>query len=267
VRAEAAAFMLPRPATSRGPTRSAPRQRRPLTDATCAASWTTACRHRHAGGAPLSDQERDDVVAYIKTFSRFFEGAAPEPLAFAGAPGESAEGIEEGARVYRELECFKCHGDAGRGDGPSAPTLTDDWDHPIRAADLTRGWNFNGGAEVEQIFARLRTGLDGTPMPSFSDAIDGGVITEAASASPNTCGADATGRRSAVIRVVRGGRLPIQPPTRGLGRNRAGVHPARPDVTAAPSRGGRPGACGHDGTSLAIPTDRPSASPDSAQEW
>jgi len=126
----------------------------------------------------LSAKERSDVVAYIKTFSRFFTGAPPTPLSFGNAPAESESALTEGEQVYRKLECFKCHGDAGRGDGQSAASLKDDWGHPIRAADLTQSWNFNGGASVEQIHARLRTGLDGTPMPSFSDAVDAKVITE-----------------------------------------------------------------------------------------
>ncbi len=126
----------------------------------------------------LSSGERDDVIGYIKSLSRFFDGTEPEPYDFGGAPGVSDEGIAEGARIYRELECFKCHGDAGRGDGPSAPTMTDDWDHPIRPADLTRPWAFNGGSEVGDIYRRLRTGLDGTPMPSFTDVIDAEIITE-----------------------------------------------------------------------------------------
>ena len=54
----------------------------------------------------------------------------------------------------------------------------DDWDQPIRAADLTESWTFNGGSTVEQIYTRLRTGLDGTPMPSFADVIDAQVITD-----------------------------------------------------------------------------------------
>jgi DMSO reductase family type II enzyme heme b subunit len=126
----------------------------------------------------LSKQERADVSAYLKTFSQFFKGAAPKPLVFGKAPGGSAAGVTEGRQVYRKLECFKCHGDAGLGDGPSASSLKDDWGRPSRAADLTESWNFNGGAAVEEIYARLRTGLDGTPMPSFSDAIDSKVITE-----------------------------------------------------------------------------------------
>jgi len=126
----------------------------------------------------LSDLERANVSAYLKTFSEFFKGAAPKPLVFAKAPGGREAGVTEGRQVFRKLECFKCHGDAGRGDGKSAPSLKDDWGRPIRAADLTKSWNFNGGSSVEQIYARLRTGLDGTPMPSFSDVIESKVITE-----------------------------------------------------------------------------------------
>lgn len=126
----------------------------------------------------LSPQERADVTTYIKTFSKFFSGAAPTPLDLGKAPSLSASALEEGGQVYRKLECFKCHGDAGRGDGQSASGQKDDWGHPIRVTDLTKSWNFTGGATVEEIYARLRTGLDGTPMPSFSDAIDAKVITE-----------------------------------------------------------------------------------------
>ena len=126
----------------------------------------------------LSEAERADVVAYLKSFSRFFARQAARPLQFGSAPG-GGDDAAAGRAVYRKLECFKCHGEAGRGDGPSAPTLTDDWDHPIRAADLTQRWAFRGGGTVEQIYARLRTGLDGTPMPSFTDAVDQKLITDA----------------------------------------------------------------------------------------
>src|SRR5690606_16336697 len=94
------------------------------------------------------------------------------------APHASEDAIEEGRRLFDQLECWKCHGRTGRGDGQSAPTQTDDNDMPIRPADLTQNWLFNGGGTVEDIFTRLRTGLDGTPMPSSSDLIAANVITE-----------------------------------------------------------------------------------------
>jgi DMSO reductase family type II enzyme heme b subunit len=130
----------------------------------------------------LTDRERRDVMAYIKTFSAFFADTSQRstPLQFGKAPGggTSAEGLRIGRQFYDSLACRKCHGDRGRGDGPSAPTLHDDADFPIFAADLTQNWRFRGGGAVEDIYHRLRTGIDGTPMPSFSDLIDQKILTE-----------------------------------------------------------------------------------------
>lgn len=127
----------------------------------------------------LSRSEREALVDYLKGFSRFFEFEdAPAPIDVSRAPPMSEEAIENGRRLYREIECWKCHGDAGRGDGASAPTQTDDAGHPIRPADLTENWMFNGGGSVEAIYTRLRTGLDGTPMPSFTDLVDAGIISD-----------------------------------------------------------------------------------------
>lgn len=126
----------------------------------------------------LSRQERENLVSYLKTFSRFFETDEPQVMEFGRAPSVTDERIAEGAEVYRRMECFRCHGDEGRGDGPSAPTMQDDEDFPIRPVDLTEPWYFNGGATAEDIYRRFRTGLDGTPMPSYSDALAAGLVTD-----------------------------------------------------------------------------------------
>ena len=127
----------------------------------------------------LSEGERDAVVGYLKTLSPFFgQGEAPRAMAFGDPPGESEAGLAEGRELYVKTECWKCHGRAGRGDGPSAPTQDDDSGFPIRPADLTENWHFNGGGTTEDIYRRLRTGLDGTPMPSFTDQIEAGLMTD-----------------------------------------------------------------------------------------
>jgi DMSO reductase family type II enzyme heme b subunit len=130
----------------------------------------------------LSDRQRRDVLAYIKTFSAFFSDTTqrPQPIKFGGAAsgGSSAAALKVGRQFYDSIGCRKCHGDQGRGDGPSAPTLKDDAGHPMFAADLHENWRFRGGGTVEDIYHRLRTGLDGTPMPSFSDLLDQKFLTD-----------------------------------------------------------------------------------------
>ncbi len=126
----------------------------------------------------LSSTEKQNLVSYLKTFSRFFETDTPDVIQFGRAPGVNDAVLAEGAEVYRALECFKCHGEAGRGDGESAPTQEDDNGFPIRPADLSQPWYFNGGGTVEDIYRRLRTGLDGTPMPSYSDALAANIVTD-----------------------------------------------------------------------------------------
>ncbi|HIF37711.1 MAG TPA: c-type cytochrome [Gemmatimonadetes bacterium] len=127
----------------------------------------------------LTEAEKQALVQYLKTFSRFFPlDENPVPLVLGSPTGVSEEVIAEGRGQYEAIECWKCHGDQGRGDGESAATLMDDTGFPIAAADLTENWFFNGGADVEDIYRALRTGLDGSPMPNFSDVLNAGVMTD-----------------------------------------------------------------------------------------
>ena len=121
----------------------------------------------------LSDQELSDLAYFITTFSPDFSKPenAPKSVELPSAPNATKESIELGKKLYEENGCVKCHGTFGRGDGPSAPTLMDDWGHAIRPADLAQSWTFRGGSSREDIFRSMSTGLNGTPMPGFVDAL------------------------------------------------------------------------------------------------
>ncbi len=118
----------------------------------------------------LTDEEILSVVEYVKTFSRRFERESPEPISIAAGPGSSPEAIARGAQLFggEQAECQKCHGEMGRGDGPSASDLTDDFGQPIVPADLTMPWLFRGGPSGDDVYMRIKTGLTGSPMPSYA---------------------------------------------------------------------------------------------------
>jgi len=117
----------------------------------------------------LSEKEISNLVYYIKTFSSDFSGpfGEVESLEMPDAPSITDETIARGRDIYVENQCFDCHGQRGLGNGKSAPTLTDQWNQPIRAADLSKRWTFRGGGSREDIYRTFTTGLDGSPMPSF----------------------------------------------------------------------------------------------------
>ena len=122
----------------------------------------------------LSEKEIQRVAAYIKTFSgQFARAKEPPALIKMGTPPKTTpESVARGKAIFQELECFKCHGDEGRGDGPSALELEDDWEYPIWPRNLTRKWEFRGGYQPEDIYRRVMGGVAGTPMPSFVDSLD-----------------------------------------------------------------------------------------------
>jgi cytochrome c oxidase cbb3-type subunit 2 len=79
--------------------------------------------------------------------------------------------VKRGAELFQSMNCWLCHGKQGRGNGPSAPSLTDSKGFPITPFDFTSGTRFKCGESDQAIFRDLITGLDGTPMPSFADAL------------------------------------------------------------------------------------------------
>jgi mono/diheme cytochrome c family protein len=115
----------------------------------------------------LNDEERWALVDYIKDFSpRFAEGPPPEPVKIPKAPKKPPD-LANGKRLYAKLECGKCHGAEGRGDGPSAPFLNDAKGFHVNSRDFTDPASFRAGWTAPEIVRTLKTGLNGTPLPIY----------------------------------------------------------------------------------------------------
>ncbi|MBL6931816.1 MAG: c-type cytochrome [Rhodospirillales bacterium] len=121
----------------------------------------------------LSEEERWQVISYIKTFAVEFDNPDMDPIKTgktvslpANMPPFSPELVAKGKEVFLNAKCWSCHGKAGRGDG-NKEFRKDDWGFPIRIRNVTHPWKIKGGGDVEQIYLRFTSGINGTPMPSF----------------------------------------------------------------------------------------------------
>jgi mono/diheme cytochrome c family protein len=110
------------------------------------------------------------VVQYVKSFSPRFASESPEPIVPGPAVPQTPAAIARGAAVYETMQCGKCHGSDGRGSGAVVTEFEDDWRQPLPAADLSEPWTFRGGPTTADIYMRFRSGMAGTPMPSYKDA-------------------------------------------------------------------------------------------------
>jgi cytochrome c oxidase cbb3-type subunit 2 len=185
----------------------------------------------------VPEKDRIAVIAYVKTFSSRWKEEKPEPpVAIGDPPTPTPELLARGGALYAQAKCAQCHGEGGKGDGPSADELLDDLKFPIRPTDFTRG-QFKGGGDVRDIYRTMTTGLDGTPMPSFADsmkdderwAISYYVLSF-----------------SAFSDALTGTKLRLDPATRARLTDAAGALFRSPrlalDPTAAPAEAGKPKA-------------------------
>ncbi len=128
----------------------------------------------------LNEKQRRQVVEFVRTElvkDRDFTDQETETLtviSFGKQVPSSEESIKRGKEVYMSKgKCVECHGPEARGDGNA--TQKDEWNFPIRPADLHKCWNFRGNRSdpynPANIFREVSTGLNGTPMPSFADAL------------------------------------------------------------------------------------------------
>ena len=118
----------------------------------------------------LSSQEVVDVVAHVKSFSsRFGEEEIDAPISVPRPVPYSGASVSRGKRGYEKMQCGKCHGKGGRGDGwAKDDEMKDALGRVVRARDFTRGI-YRSGSRREDLYRTFFTGLDGTPMPGYED--------------------------------------------------------------------------------------------------
>jgi mono/diheme cytochrome c family protein len=120
----------------------------------------------------LTERERIAVIEYLKGFSPEWQKRGSGQAIFIPAPPAtlgSPESIARGREVYQNLGCRACHGEQGRGDGPSALTLEPDvWGNKQKPFDFTSG-RLKSGPNPQDAYRTFMVGVGGTAMPAFGD--------------------------------------------------------------------------------------------------
>jgi len=126
----------------------------------------------------LNEQERWDLVAYIKSLTDMFEEAEnPAPINYGGKIASTPESIEKGKKAFQEAKCYECHGKTGK--GSLIKKLKEDSGARVWPRNFTKPWTFRGGYTPEAIFSRVTAGIPNTPMPSFAaDKTGKGKLSE-----------------------------------------------------------------------------------------
>jgi mono/diheme cytochrome c family protein len=120
----------------------------------------------------LTDDQIRALVVYVKQFSPRFAAETPTPVVPGPAIASSPASIEKGRAAYETLACGACHGDAGSGTDAVASGLQDEWGNETLAPRLSEPWSFRGGRTAADVYMRLKSGINGTPMPSFADTAE-----------------------------------------------------------------------------------------------
>ena len=114
------------------------------------------------------DFDPEVVGEYVQAISSSWDRAESEmvrPLTV--NPPRTPETIHAGAVAFAELSCVKCHGADARG-SKSADVGQDIWGRTAYPANLAMGM-LHGGRRPVDIYRRIYSGINGTPMPSSKD--------------------------------------------------------------------------------------------------
>lgn len=114
----------------------------------------------------LPDEEGlEDVAATI--LEQWEDSSSQLVMPVTLMPPMTAETVRAGHQMFLNQACNKCHGKYGRGGSMGNVEVgLDAWGHKTAAADLSSGM-FRGGDRPIDIYRRIYSGINGTPMPAF----------------------------------------------------------------------------------------------------
>lgn len=124
--------------------------------------------------AQIEPKVRWMIVAYVKTLSPRFIDPEEYPLdtvRISKPLPSTPASLAQGRRIYLSMKCADCHGNFGRGDGAAAPNQHDDAGRFVQSTDLTNRSSYKFAASVSDIFRIFSTGLNGVPMPSYTNSL------------------------------------------------------------------------------------------------
>jgi mono/diheme cytochrome c family protein len=105
--------------------------------------------------------------------------------AVSAEPANDEYSVRLGRETFLKANCYKCHGEDAKGQidwlspefleaqknappGEKIEINYDVWGFPAPAADITAGM-LHGGRRPLDIYRRIYTGINGTPMPAFGE--------------------------------------------------------------------------------------------------
>ena len=96
------------------------------------------------------------------------ESAVGNAVSVGSEPVVTPEHLAKGKELY-QTACASCHGADGKGNVPQ--NFKDEAGYPLAARDFTQGL-FKGGSAPRDVAIRLKAGIPGSPMPSYSAAFN-----------------------------------------------------------------------------------------------
>jgi len=123
----------------------------------------------------LTDEEKNDLVTYIKSFSQRFVNekpgktfAAPKIPGFVGTD----DSMKKGAQIFAK-KCQMCHGTKENIPDVKFALM---WPGDKGCSDMIRPADFTGGAikrgtKVEDIYMSITAGVENTPMIAFANQL------------------------------------------------------------------------------------------------